>query len=127
MPKKQKLKDTAVVVTRYFGGIKLGGGGLIRAYGSATSEGISATGTVKRKLHDLIKVSIDYTWLGKVENEIRQSPYPLKEITYTEGVDLFLYAPVAEIVQFKEWIAEITNGQATVSPVNQVFLEFDAE
>src|SRR6478609_1018641 len=46
--KKQKLKDTAVVVTRYFGGIKLGSGGLIRAYGRATSEGISATGTVER-------------------------------------------------------------------------------
>src|SRR3954468_21919919 len=45
--KKQGLKDTVVVVTRYFGGIKLGGGGLIRAYGSATTEGIVATGTVE--------------------------------------------------------------------------------
>ena len=71
--KKQGLKDTVVVVTRYFGGIKLGGGGLIRAYGRATSEGIAATGTVERKLHHLMKVTIDYTWLGKVENEVRQS------------------------------------------------------
>ena len=85
--KKQGLKDTVVVVTRYFGGIKLGGGGLIRAYGRATTEGITATGTVERKLHHLMKVTIDYTWLGKVENEVRQSPYPLKEITYAEDVD----------------------------------------
>ena len=96
--KKQGLKDTAVVVTRYFGGIKLGGGGLIRAYGRATTEGISATGIVERKLHRLMKVAIDYTWLGKVENEARQSPYPLKEILYEEDVSLLLYVPIAETI-----------------------------
>ena len=85
--KKQGLKDTVIVVTRYFGGIKLGGGGLIRAYGRATTEGITATGTVERKLHHLMKVTIDYTWLGKVENEVRQSVYPLKEISYADGVN----------------------------------------
>src|SRR5690625_2716627 len=46
--KKQNLKDTAVVVTRYFGGIKLGAGGLIRAYGGTTSQAIRTTGIVKR-------------------------------------------------------------------------------
>ena len=51
--KKQGLKDTVVVVTRYFGGIKLGGGGLIRAYGKATTEGITAAQVVERKLHYL--------------------------------------------------------------------------
>src|SRR5690625_5200622 len=48
--KKQQLKNTAVVVTRYFGGIKLGAGGLIRAYGNATTRAIQATGVVKRQL-----------------------------------------------------------------------------
>ncbi|WP_337020026.1 YigZ family protein, partial [Oceanobacillus massiliensis] len=48
--KKQHLKDTAVVVTRYFGGIKLGAGGLIRAYGSTTSHAINETGVVERQL-----------------------------------------------------------------------------
>ena len=110
--KKQGLKDTAVVVTRYFGGIKLGGGGLIRAYGRATTEGISATGVVERKLHRLMKVAIDYTWLGKVENEARQSPYPLKEILYEEDVSLLLYVPIADTDTFISWMTELTNGQA---------------
>ena len=52
--KKKHLKDTVVVVTRYFGGIKLGAGGLIRAYSKATSEGINATGVVQRKLMRII-------------------------------------------------------------------------
>lgn len=122
--KKQELKDTTVVVTRYFGGIKLGGGGLIRAYGRATSEGIAATGVVERRLHHLMKVSIDYTWLGKVENEVRQSPYPLKEIAYTEGVEVYLYVPVAEETAFTEWMTELTNGQSVIESVDQEFLEF---
>jgi uncharacterized YigZ family protein len=123
--KKQGLKDTVVVVTRYFGGIKLGGGGLIRAYGRATTEGIASTGTVLRKLHQLMKVTIDYTWLGKVENEVRQSPYPLKEIDYTDGVDLYIYVPKAEVDNFTGWITELTNGQSTILSFSSEFLEFD--
>jgi len=123
--KKQGLKDTVVVVTRYFGGIKLGGGGLIRAYGRATSEGITATGTVERKLHHLMKVTIDYTWLGKVENEVRQSAYPLKEISYADGVNLFVYVPVAETDVFTAWMAELTNGQAGIVSTSSEFIEFD--
>lgn len=123
--KKQGLKDTVVVVTRYFGGIKLGGGGLIRAYGRATTEGIASTGTVLRKLHQLMKVTIDYTWLGKVENEVRQSAYPLKEITYADGVNLFMYVPTAEVDQFTVWMTELTNGQANILSFSSEFLEFD--
>lgn len=123
--KKQNLKDTVVVVTRYFGGIKLGGGGLIRAYGRATTEGIASTGTVLRKLHQLMKVTIDYTWLGKVENEVRQSSYPLKEIDYTDGVDIYIFVPSAEVEHFTTWMTELTNGQATILLVSSEFLEFD--
>lgn len=48
--KKKGLKDTAIVVTRYFGGIKLGAGGLIRAYGKSASAGVRAAGVVERIL-----------------------------------------------------------------------------
>lgn len=123
--KKQGLKDTVVVVTRYFGGIKLGGGGLIRAYGKATTEGIDAAKVVERKLHHLIKVSIDYTWLGKVENEVRNSEYPLKEINYAELVEVFVYSEVENQTKFAEWITEITNGQAKIDIVEKEFLDFE--
>ena len=123
--KKQGLKDTVVVVTRYFGGIKLGGGGLIRAYGKATTEGIDAAKVVERKLHHLIKISIDYTWLGKVENEVRNSEYPLKEINYAELVEVFVYSEVENQTKFAEWITEITNGQAKIDIVEKEFLDFE--
>ena len=76
--KKRDLKDTVVVVTRYFGGIKLGAGGLIRAYGKSTSEGINAVGVVERKLMTVMHTKIDYTWLGKIENELRSSVLSIK-------------------------------------------------
>ena len=123
--KKQGLKDTVVVVTRYFGGIKLGGGGLIRAYGKATTEGIDAAKVVERKLHHLMKISIDYTWLGKVENEVRNSEYPLKEINYAELVEVFVYSEVEDQTKFTDWITEMTNGQAKIDIVEKEFLEFE--
>ncbi|WP_391207999.1 YigZ family protein [Psychrobacillus sp. L4] len=123
--KKQGLKDTVVVVTRYFGGIKLGGGGLIRAYGKATTEGIDAAKVVERKLHHLMKVSIDYTWLGKVENEVRSSEYPLKEINYADSVEVFVYTIAKEEAKFVDWMSEITNGQAKIEIVEKEFLEFE--
>ncbi|HSO57811.1 MAG TPA: YigZ family protein [Paenisporosarcina sp.] len=123
--KKQGLKDTVVVVTRYFGGIKLGGGGLIRAYGRATTEGLRAAQIVECRLHHLMKVSVDYTWLGKVENEVRSSTYPLQSIDYSESVELFLYVPVSIEADFVEWITEMTNGQAIIERQTQDFIEFD--
>jgi len=122
--KKQGLQDTVVVVTRYFGGIKLGGGGLIRAYGKATTEGIDAAKVVERKLHHLMKVSIDYTWLGKVENEVRNSVYPLKEINYADLVEVFVFTKANKEEDFVNWMAEITNGQAKIELVEKEFLEF---
>ncbi|MFJ8064205.1 YigZ family protein [Psychrobacillus sp. NPDC096426] len=123
--KKQGIKDTVVVVTRYFGGIKLGGGGLIRAYGKATTEGIDAAKVVERKLHHLMKVQIDYTWLGKVENEVRNSTYPLKEINYADSVEFFVYTKANEEMVFTDWMTELTNGQAKMEVVEKEFLEFD--
>ncbi|MEK4424117.1 YigZ family protein [Solibacillus sp. FSL K6-1523] len=122
--KKQGLKDTVVVVTRYFGGIKLGGGGLIRAYGKATTEGLIATQVVERKLHYLMKVTIDYNWLGKVENEIRDSTYSLQSIDYAENVEIFVFVLKEEEELFIEWMTELTNGQALTTRGDAHFIEF---
>lgn len=122
--KKQGLKDTVVVVTRYFGGIKLGGGGLIRAYGKATTEGLLASQVVERKLHYLMKVTIDYGWLGKVENEIRDSHYSLQSIDYAENVEVFVFVLKEQEEQFIEWMTELTNGQASTTRGDSQFIEF---
>ncbi len=120
---KRNLEDTVVVITRYFGGIKLGSGGLIRAYGQSTTRGIDATGIVYREKNDIIGVTIDYTWLGKVENEVRQSTYTIKDIDYTDDVTMYIYVPLDKKESFTEWMTELTNGQATIETVDTIFRE----
>ncbi|URT70537.1 YigZ family protein [Cytobacillus firmus] len=121
--KKKKLKDSVVVVTRYFGGIKLGAGGLIRAYGKATSEGLQTTGIVERELVTIMHTKIDYTWLGKIENELRSSIYPIKEIHYLESVEIETYVKDELIDSFTSWMTELTNGQSQTTAGNKLYLE----
>jgi uncharacterized YigZ family protein len=123
--RKRNLKDTVVVITRYFGGIKLGAGGLIRAYGKSTSEGLNAVGIVKRKLVQILKVKIDYTWLGKIEKEIRASTHTIKEIHYLDIVEIDAYIDQDQLQPFQEWIIELTNGQCTIVSGETVYLEED--
>lgn len=121
--KKKKLKDTVVVITRYFGGIKLGAGGLIRAYGKATSEGLETAGVVERRLVQVIHVKIDYTWLGKVEKELRESEYIIKEIHYLDTVEVEVYVNEDQVSTFCDWLTEITNGQAGLKKGESDYLE----
>ncbi|WP_273832129.1 YigZ family protein [Guptibacillus sedimenti] len=125
--KKRKLKDTTVVVTRYFGGIKLGAGGLIRAYGQSVSEGLNATGIVERKLMTKITTQIDYTLLGKVENEIRSSNYLLDEIAYLENVSFTVLANSGDEEFFTEWITNLTSGKCDVTIHDQSYIEVEVD
>jgi uncharacterized YigZ family protein len=124
--KKRKLKDTTVVVTRYFGGIKLGAGGLIRAYGKAASEGLDAVGIVERRLMRVCHVKIDYSWLGKIEKELRaSSAYQVKKIHYLEMVEVETYVDDSAVQTFMDWMIELTNGQSTMEKGEHVYLEVD--
>ncbi|KDE32270.1 YigZ family protein [Bacillus altitudinis] len=123
--KKRKLKDTVVVVTRYFGGIKLGAGGLIRAYGKSVSEAINHVGMVERCLMRTMHTTIDYTWLGKVENELRASSFQLKDIHYAEDVIFETYVEETQTEQFIEWMTELTNGKSVTKEGELIYLEKD--
>ncbi|WP_163538870.1 YigZ family protein [Gracilibacillus sp. YIM 98692] len=121
--KKRHLKDTAIVVTRYFGGIKLGAGGLIRAYGSTTSLAINTTGVVERKLMKKMSVTIDYGMLGRMENELRQSDYILDSTDYLEKVTFYVYIVNGEEKQFTEWIINLTSNTAEVAEGETEYME----
>src|SRR5699024_7019948 len=121
--KRQKLKNTAVVVTRYYGGIKLGAGGLIRAYGSTTSETIKHVGVVKRQLMQGFSLTIDYPLLGMLENELRQSNHILEKINYLENVEFIVYVKTEEISSFKEWIINLTSDQVHIEEGKNKYVE----
>ncbi|WP_223701293.1 YigZ family protein [Sutcliffiella deserti] len=114
--KKKGLKDTVVVVTRYFGGIKLGAGGLIRAYGKGVSEGLLHTGIVERTLKIVMHIKFDYPHLGKVENDLRTSgTYDLLNILYNEKVEILILIELEEQERFVEHITNLLNGKVDIS------------
>src|SRR5699024_2125778 len=121
--KKQGLKDTTIVVTRYFGGVKLGAGGLIRAYGNTTSQAIQTTGIVKRQLMQGFLITVDYTLLGKIENVLRNSEHILESIDYLEQVALLVYVKKENGQDFQEWIIDLTNDQAVITTKDLVYVE----
>lgn len=123
--KKKGLKDTAVVVTRYFGGIKLGAGGLIRAYSGSASQSIDEIGVVKRQLMQLAEIHIDYTLLGKVENELRQSAYTLRNIDYADRVVLHAAFQSGQEEEFQAYVTDMTNAQAEIRLGGQEYIEED--
>lgn len=123
--KKQQLRNVTAVVTRYFGGIKLGGGGLIRAYGSAVSEAIQVSGIVERVNHLRFTVTIAYHLLGKIENSLRSSVYILDEIRYTDNVELSIDVRAENKEEFIDWMTSLTSAQATCVEEFEHFIEID--
>ncbi len=125
--KKNKLKDTTVVVTRYYGGIKLGAGGLIRAYSKSTSEALKATGIVKRQLMKNISITVEYPLLGKIENELRQKNHMIVEIDYLEHVTFNVVVAIDQVESFTEWIINLTSDNATIEAKKAQYIEMPYE
>lgn len=125
--KRLSLKNTAVVITRYFGGIKLGAGGLIRAYSSVTSETIKQIGVVKGEKMQGYSLHIEYSLLGKVENFLQESMFIIEHVHYLEKVELIVYVPISETSFFIEELYNVTNGQVKVKKIEPKYVEREIE
>ncbi|MBC1452774.1 YigZ family protein [Listeria welshimeri] len=123
--KKKKLKNIAVVVTRYFGGTKLGAGGLVRAYGSAVSETIQTIGIVECTLATIIKCSFAYSLVGKIENAFEQKNYQINDKEFTDKVVFHVFVDNDDIPHFRKWITEMANGQLELTESTQKYREKD--
>jgi len=120
--KAQELKNVVVVVTRYFGGILLGAGGLIRAYTDGAVAGITAAGVILRALHREVRVTIDYTWHGKVENELRNRNMRMGNTEFADRVTLVCLPLAAEAASFAAWMTDLTQGQSDIVMGDTVYL-----
>lgn len=121
--KKKQLKNVVVVVTRYFGGIKLGAGGLIRAYGKAVSQGLVEIGVVERRLHTQITVVVAYPASGKLENSLREANYTIKDVLYSEVVSFVCLVDQEHLNAFQEEVIEWLNGQASFKIGENVYCD----
>ena len=113
--KKEDVRDVAVVVTRYFGGIKLGTGGLVRAYTKGAKIALEAAKIITKVLYQAVTVTVDYTMLGALQNQLRLHQYATKEIVYDEMVHLHVWVEQDDTENFKAHIIEWTNGRAVMT------------
>ncbi|MER5867752.1 YigZ family protein [Kitasatospora sp. NPDC002040] len=122
--RRRGLTDTVAVVTRYFGGIKLGAGGLVRAYGSAVSEAVDAVGLLERRPVALLTVAVDHTRAGRLENDLRAAGYAVRELSYlAAGVRIEVGVPEPELTGFHAWLAEATGGSAVAEAFGRDYAE----
>lgn len=122
---KRDLKNVAAVVTRYYGGIKLGAGGLIRAYGGAVNQAVDHIGVVERQLHQLIDVVVSYPQSGQVEHALREANYRIQDISYAETITYHCVIPLEKEAAFKDDIANWTSGAAEIAVTNKAWIEVD--
>jgi len=121
--KNKGLKNVVVVVTRYFGGIMLGAGGLIRAYTDGAVVGIEAAQPVLKVLHQEVQLEVEYTWLGKLENELRNRQTVMGDTQFADKVTLTCYPTAEESESFILWLTDLTQGQGTIVKGSQQYLE----
>jgi uncharacterized YigZ family protein len=119
--KHRGLKNIAVVVTRYFGGIMLGAGGLVRAYTDGAVAGIDAAETIVQVLHREIIVDVDYTWYGKLENELRGRGFRVGDVSFTDRVRVLCLPEAGEADRFQSWITDVTQGQAILELGDEMY------
>ena len=119
--KGEDVKDTAIVVTRYFGGTLLGTGGLVRAYGKAAKEGLLAAGIAELVLYSRYFVTVDYTDSGKVQSEILQDGHVLHDTQYTDQVQFCVLVESEQSEAFEKKMLDIMKGKQVAEKMDEVF------
>lgn len=112
---REGLHDTAVVVTRYFGGTLLGTGGLVRAYQGAVQAGLSNCRIAEKQIGREFTVRTDYTDLAKVQRLMAEEELPAVDTLYEDAVTLRFMTPEEKRESILAALTDATAGRATVT------------
>lgn len=108
----EDLTNIVIVITRYFGGIKLGTGGLARAYTHAAKLSIDAAGICEVRESSLLSYSFDYSHLARLQSMAADSGFEIEDIEYTDVVSARIKCPSEESGRIKSLMADLTGGKA---------------
>lgn len=123
MLKKEEITNVCVVVTRYFGGVKLGTGGLVRAYTQAAKDALEMAILVEKKLFFCYRIKVSYTSHGKLQNYFQNDDTVITGQTlFTDLVDMQVYFEPEHEKHILEQITEMTSGHVETHKEEDVFL-----
>lgn len=123
--KREGINDVAAVVTRYFGGILLGAGGLIRAYGGSCKQGVDEAKKVKRLDGMTISITCDYEKYGKINNYLQKENVVIKNVDFTDNVTIKLLCLKKEYDSIRGDIIEMMNGKDIINVVENLLCFVD--
>lgn len=109
---RREMRYVVAVVTRYYGGVKLGAGGLIRAYGGVVGEALDELGTITRQRFRLATITVGHQRAGRLENDLRATGLAVREVRYAEAVIIEIGLPDSDVESFRSWLADATAGEA---------------
>lgn len=125
---KENIHNVAVVVTRYFGGVLLGTGGLVRAYQQATKAGLSASEIIEKKDGAVLFIRTDYTGIGRLQYLFAQEKITVMDTAYEADVLVKAVIPENDKKRIEKTIIEQTNGTVKLEWGDEVtFAEYDGE
>lgn len=120
--KKEELRDLVVVVTRYFGGIKLGGGGLIRAYTRGCKIALDSSQIVDMILHTNLELKMEYTLYGKIENYLQKENHIPEMVDFKDKVIINIYVDNNNLESFKRELMNMTSGTMEILDLEEKYL-----
>lgn len=122
---KRGLTDVCCVVTRYFGGILLGGGGLVRAYSHATSIAIDSATLANMCSCYKLKLSTGYNLYDKVNHVIPNFGIKVLDTTFTDYVTITLIVTIEDYPALNDRLVDITNGNIVIEKSEETFMDFN--
>ena len=111
---KEGITNIAVVITRYFGGIKLGTGGLVRAYTGTTKLALGESGICAVKELNELKIKLDYTFHGKLQNLVSNGQFEIQNTVFEDMVTVDLIVEPEITQEVKTLISNLTGGTAVI-------------
>lgn len=123
--KKEALRNVVAVVTRYFGGILLGSGGLIRAYSKAARSALDNTGIIEKIPGKQLMLVTDYNYIGKIKNELYNLKCPIADMEYGSRVAIIINIKDDDIDAVRRRMQDITKGNIDIQAKGDVYIDVD--
>lgn len=121
---KSGVTNVCVVAVRYFGGILLGGGGLVRAYSHTAKIALEAGQIITMKLCDELKIRTDYNFFGKLNSLIPENGGITDNTEFNDGVTLYFNMPSENTESFNNKIVDLSNGKYSLEKIGEKYVEF---
>ena len=122
---KTGVTDCAVVVTRYFGGIMLGAGGLVRAYSHTSKIAVDAAGIIKMSVCTVMSVTCDYNFYGRLSSLVPEFAGVIEDTVFGENVTVSFYMPKANVPLFDAKLVDLSLGKISSVKICEKYAQIE--